>query len=104
MVKEGENMLEKDFQALFIAKVKEILPGAIPIKNDSRYRQGIPDWLVIYKDKALFFEIKAAKNASLQPNQWYYIQIITDNGGFARMVYPENYEEVLNEIQQSFRP
>lgn len=94
-------ILEKDFQKIFIKRVKELKPGCIALKNDANYIQGFPDWTIIDGDKVYIFEAKAYKVASRQPNQEYYIDYINDHGGFARFVYPENMEEVLDEIQRA---
>lgn len=102
MGKKGANViLEKDFQKLFLDKVKLLKPGAIILKNDARYRQGIPDWIVLHITGTFVFEIKAHSKASKQPNQHYYIGQLQKMGYFARFVYPENMQEVLDEIQRS---
>lgn len=74
------------------------MPNSIALKNDANYIQGFPDWSVINGPQVYIFEIKAHKKANRQPNQEYYINYINQQGGFARFVYPENMEEVLNEL------
>lgn len=102
MGKKGAKViLEKDFQKAFIRQIKIILPNSIAIKNDANYLQGFPDWTVIDGPRVYVFEAKAFKNANRQPNQEYYINTINNAGGFARFVYPENMQEVLDEIQRS---
>ena len=44
-------MLENKFQANLIKELKERFPGCIVMKNDPTYIQGIPDLLVLNKDK-----------------------------------------------------
>ena len=44
-------MLENKFQANLIKELKERFPGCIVMKNDPTYIQGIPDLLVLHKDK-----------------------------------------------------
>ena len=39
-------MLERNFQANLIQKLKRMFPGCIVMKNDASYKQGIPDLLV----------------------------------------------------------
>lgn len=99
--KGGKVILEKDFQTEFIRQIKTILPHSIAIKNDARYLQGFPDWTIIDGPRVYIFEAKAHEKANRQPNQEYYINAINEAGGFARFVYPENMQEVLDEVQRA---
>ena len=93
--------LERDFQRSLIKELKELFPGCVVLKNDPEYIQGIPDLLVLHNDRWAALEVKKSKNASHRPNQDYYVEKM-DDMSFARFIYPENKEEVLHEIQQSF--
>lgn len=95
-------MLERDFQGQLKKELKELFPGCIITKNDSAYIQGIPDILILYKDKWAALEVKKYEKASHRPNQDYYVNLM-DQMSFARFIYPENKEEVLHELQQAFR-
>lgn len=44
-------MLESRFQANLIKEIKKLFPGCIVMKSDSGYLQGIPDLLILYKNK-----------------------------------------------------
>ena len=94
-------MKESKFQGDLIKKIKKRFPGAEVLKNDSSYIQGIPDLSVLYKDKYAFLECKKSKNEKHQPNQDRYVEKF-NNMSFARFIYPENEEEVLDELQKSF--
>lgn len=94
-------MVESAFQHNLIKEIKQMFPGSIILKNDSSYIQGIPDLLILYRDKWAMLECKKSCNSPHQPNQDYYIDIL-NNMSFASFVYPENKEEVLNGIQRSF--
>ena len=72
------------------------------MKNDPTYIQGIPDLLVLYRDKWASLECKKSVNAKKQPNQEYYVGCMNEMS-FSRFICPENKEEVLNELQQSFK-
>ena len=96
-------MLENKFQAKLIKDLKATFPGCIVMKNDSSYIQGIPDLLVLYNDKWASLELKRSANARKQPNQEYYVGRMNEMS-FSRFVCPENMEEVLNELQQTFKP
>lgn len=93
--------LERDFQAGLIKELKKIFEGCIVMKTDPTYIQGIPDLLILYKNKWASLEVKKSRNAHKQPNQEYYVGLMNDMS-FSRFISPENKEEILNELQQSF--
>lgn len=94
-------MLERNFQSGLIKEIKSRFDGCIVMKNDASYIQGIPDLLILYKDKWASLECKKSQQASKQPNQEYYVNQM-DAMSFSRFVCPENKEDVLNELQQAF--
>lgn len=93
--------LESKFQKDLTDQIKEEFPGCLIMKNDSGYIQGIPDWTILYKDKWAVLEAKRNKDADKQPNQPYYVDKL-NNMSFSRFVYPENKEEVMNELHTFF--
>ena len=95
-------MLENKFQADLIKELKDMFPGCMVLKNDSSYIQGIPDLLILYKDKWASLECKKNRSAIKQPNQEYYVGQMNEMS-FSKFIYPENKEEVLNELQRSFK-
>lgn len=95
--------LEKDFQAKLIKELKKMFAGCIVTKLDSSYIQGIPDLLILYKNKWATLECKKSASAKKQPNQDYYVELM-NKMSFSRFICPENKEEVLYELQQTFRP
>jgi hypothetical protein len=95
-------MLENKFQASLIKELKDMFPGCIVMKNDASYIQGIPDLLVLYKDKWGSLECKKNASAKKQPNQEYYVGRMNEMS-FSRFIYPENREEVLHDLQQTFK-
>lgn len=94
--------LERDFQAKLIKEIKSRFIGCMVMKLDSEYIQGIPDLLILYEDKWATLECKKNKDARKQPNQKYYVDRMNQMS-FSRFIYPENKEDVLNELQQAFR-
>jgi hypothetical protein len=92
---------ESAFQAKTIRKLKKMFPGCEILKNDPRYRQGIPDIVILYGPFWAMLEFKASKNAREQPNQGYHIERLS-NMSFAAKIYPENEEEVLAALQEAF--
>jgi hypothetical protein len=93
---------ESKFQSALIKELKVIFPGCLVLKNDSSYCQGIPDLLVLYEDRWAMLECKRSSSATHRPNQDYYIQKL-DNMSYASFISPENKEEVLDELQQTFQ-
>lgn len=96
-------MKEAVFQARLIKEIKERLPGCIVMKNDSGHNQGIPDISVLFGPWYGVLECKRSENAPHRPNQDYYIDRINGMGGFARFVYPENKEDILDELEFALR-
>lgn len=95
-------MKENEFQGKLIKEIKERLPGAIVLKNDPNYKQGIPDLTILYQNKWGVLECKKSEKEKHQPNQDYYISEM-NKMSFGRFIYPENKEEVLDELQRSFK-
>ena len=95
-------MKESQFQHKLIEELKELFPGCVVMKNDSSYIQGIPDLLVLFKNKWSSLEVKKSANAKKQPNQDYYVGLM-NKMSFSRFIYPENKETVLNELQKFFK-
>lgn len=80
--------------------------GCLVLKNDSGYLQGIPDLLVLYKDKWAMLEVKPrtpTKQSDYQPNQEWYIEML-DEMSYASVICPENKEMVYSDLQHTFRP
>ena len=95
-------MLENKFQANLIRELKNEFPGCIVMKNDSSYIQGVPDLLVLHKDKWASLEVKRSSNASHQPNQDYYVDKMNEMG-FSRFIYPENKDNVMTDLRLYFK-
>lgn len=92
--------LESGFQDRVIREIKEALPGCMVFKMDQH--QGIPDLLVLHRDRWASLECKRERNAKRQPNQEYYVGKM-DDMSFSRFIYPENREEVLNDLYDALR-
>ncbi len=94
--------LESKFQKELMDEIRNEFPGCVIIKNDSSYIQGFPDWTILYKNKWAAIEAKRSVKAPKQPNQDYYVDTL-DQMSFARFAYPENKEEVLDELRKTFK-
>ena len=93
--------MERDFQAKLIKELKKIFDGCLVTKLDSSHIQGIPDLLVLYKDKWATLECKKFAGAKKRPNQDYYVEKMNEMS-FSRFISPENKEDVLNELKKFF--
>lgn len=91
--------LESGFQDRLIKNLKENFPGCMVFKMDQI--QGIPDLLILYRDKWASLECKRSADAKRQPNQEYYVEKMNEMS-FSRFVSPENKEEVLDELHYIF--
>lgn len=93
--------LESKFQKELMDEIRKQYPGCVILKNDSSYIQGFPDWTILYKNKWAVLEAKRSRTADKQPNQPYYVDKL-NSMSYSRFVYPENKDEVLQELQQIF--
>lgn len=91
--------LESGFQDHVISDLKRLFPGCMVLKMEQP--QGIPDLLVLYRDKWASLECKRCANAKHQPNQDYYVGVMNEMS-FSRFICPENKEDVLNDLQRTF--
>jgi hypothetical protein len=91
--------LESRFQKKLVAELQEMFPGALIYKNETV--QGLPDLTVLWKDHWALLERKRESDSSKRMNQPYYVEL-ANQMSFGRFVYPENKQEVLNDLQQAF--
>ena len=96
-------MKESKFQNGLIKNIKKNFPDSIVLKTNPNYIQGIPDLTVFYGGKWATLECKKSAKEAKRPNQEYYVEKM-NNMSFSRIIFPENKEEVLNELQKALRP
>ena len=105
-IKKGESLmarssrLESGFQDKLIKEIKSLFPGSMVFKMDQI--QGIPDILILFKDKWASLECKKSGSASHRPNQEYYVDLM-NKMSFSRFIFPENKDEVLEELKKIFK-
>lgn len=92
--------LESGFQDKLVAELKKIFPGCMVFKMDQI--QGIPDLLILYKNRWASLEVKKSANAKKRPNQEYYVGLMNEMS-FSRFICPENKEEILRDLQSTFQ-
>lgn len=94
--------LESGFQDRLVVELEKRFPGCVVVKNDPTYIQGFPDLSIFYDDRWAILECKKSRKEKHQPNQDYYVDTL-NRMSFSRFIYPENKEEVLNDLQQTFK-
>lgn len=90
-------MKESDFQSSIKKEIKKMLPGCVVTKIDP-YIQGIPDLLILYKNRWATLECKKDKDSPHQPNQDYYVNKMNEMS-FSAFVYPENKDLILDDLE-----
>lgn len=91
--------LESGFQDRLRNELMDMFPGCLVFKMEQF--QGIPDLLILYKNKWASLECKKTANAKRQPNQEYYVELMNDMS-FSSFIYPENKDEVLDALYLHF--
>lgn len=94
-------MAESKFQAGLIRELRKMFPGCIILKNDSAYLQGIPDILLLWKNKWAALECKDRQDATRTASQMHYVRIMS-RMSFAAFIYPENKDTILDDLQLAF--
>ena len=93
--------IESNFQRKLKKELKERYPGCYVMKNDANDIQGIPDLTILYKDKWATLEVKKSKTATHRANQDLHVERMNAMS-FSAFIYPENKEEILNELDWKF--
>lgn len=95
--------LESKFKSDFLSELSDKFPGCMIIRPDANIKQGLPDTLILFNDKWVALEFKRNASAPKRPNQQYYIDKFGEMS-YAAFVYPENKEEVLDALHETFYP
>lgn len=95
-------MAENKFKTkTLIPTLREMFPECFIFHLDPNEIQGVPDLLVLYRDRWAVLEAKDEATASHRPNQDYYVDVM--NGmSFAAFIFPENMNRVLDELDLFF--
>lgn len=95
-------MLERDYQARLIRKLRQMFPNCVILKNDPDYLQGVPDLVIFHGDRWAMLEVKASERSPIRPNQDYYVRQLNEMS-FAAFIYPSNQEEVLDALRRALQ-
>lgn len=63
--------------------------------------QGIPDLLILFRDRWASLEAKGYFNSPHRPNQDYYVDLM-NNMSFSSFIFPENEEQVIEQLHNHF--
>ena len=94
-------MLEREYQSRLVKRLKKEFPGCYVIKNDAQLKQGIPDLLILFKDKWIALEVKKSPTAHHQPNQDFHVKRM-NKMSYASFIYPENEDQVIEKMKEVF--
>lgn len=94
--------LESKFSTELRAELEERFPDCIILKNDPNLQQGIPDLVILWRSRWALLEVKKSRTADEQPNQRWFVDK-ANRFSFGAFIYPENKEDVLNELEFAFR-
>ena len=97
---------ETDFQSDLKQDILDRFPGSMVLKTDPKNPfnpQGIPDLIILYKNKWASLEAKREEKASKRPNQPYYVELM-NKMSYSSFISPENKEEVLDDLERVFKP
>lgn len=101
------NKLERDFQTDLVREIKRRFTNSFVLRIDPSKvpgtPTGFPDILVLWNNHWFALECKRTSNSRKRPLQDHYISKLNEMS-YAAFIFPENKEEVLNAIQQTFQP
>ena len=95
-------MKESEYQSKLKKRLQQDFPDAIIQKLDSGVKQGVPDLLILNGNKWAALEVKRTQKSTHRPNQDYYVKRMNEMS-YASFVYPENEEEVVDELKKVFK-
>lgn len=94
-------MLESEFQRKVRKRILAQFPDAIVFKTDERQIQGFPDLLFLIGSSWGCLEVKKSEKAARRPNQEYWVERLSYLS-YAEFIYPENEEEIFDELDRIF--
>lgn len=92
---------ESAYQSYLVTRIEELIPGCFVMKQNPKEIQGIPDLLILFGCVWAMLEVKKSESEPFQPNQEYYLGLF-DGMGYAAVIFPENEEQILHDLQFAF--
>lgn len=90
--------LEKTFQNYVIRQLKK-LSGCWFFKSNELSLRGIPDIIACINGTFIALELKRSAKARVTKLQLYNLNLLTSAGGYAKVAYPENWEQIYKELK-----
>lgn len=91
---------EEKYKRQLVNRLQLMFPTSYILNNDPSSLQGVPDILILHKNKWAMLEVKHSYSANRQPNQQYYVDEF-NKMSYASFIFPENEEKVLSELQSA---
>lgn len=95
-------MLEKDFQAKIVRWLKEKGCVVLKYQQNATTRASIPDVIFLKEGFWGAIECKKSKTAKYRPGQKETVAKL-DEMSWARVAYPENWDEIKRELEEILR-
>lgn len=92
-------MLENKFKTKLRKRIEKEFPGSMVMHLDPTEKSGIPDLLVLHKNKWATLEGKKEEDASKRQHQEYYVNKM-NNMSYSSFIYPENEDQVIEEMHE----
>lgn len=94
-------MKESNIQSDIIKRLKGMGCVVIKYEQNATTLKGFPDIMFMKGPFWGALEVKTSKKAHKQPGQQDWIDKLNEMS-YAKFIYPENKEEILNEIKEFF--
>lgn len=92
---------EADFKKSFCSKLKKMKCTVLQYQQSATTVAGFPDTVVLLPESlTVFLEFKRSKTAKYRPGQKEWAEKLKERGFFHWFVYPENADQVLEEIKE----
>lgn len=92
-------VLEKDFQAKFISELRKLGYKCFKQQMNATTRVGTPDLFIFKEGFWGWIEFKKSKGAKKRPGQQENVDWANENS-WGSFCYPENRDEVLEELKE----
>lgn len=89
---------ETRFKRKVVALLEELGAKVFVIQQLSKH--GDPDLLICLKGRFVALELKKDEKSKARLLQLHILKQVEEAGGYAKVVYPENLEETMNDLRR----